>query len=392
MMCLFSNILSALYRELRDMARDRLYLVSLVVIPPLALLFYVVAFGSGSIERLPIVVVDESNTPSSRRLVAMLTATRGVAVAGYAASASEGEAAVRRGEAYGFVVIDEAFERDIYAGRSADVEVLLSGVAISASGVLERDIRQAVMTFAAGVELERLRMLGLGEHQAMVELSPVTLHTHIISNPYLNYGFYLAPTFMAMSVVISLVLATRYAVGRELRYATVADWLASASGSLPAALIGKLLPVTVWFVVVMHYLYLLLFVVMGMECSGSYLLLSLGSLLFVLAYQCVAIAIIAVVANLRLAMSLGGGYAVMAFTFSGITFPVMAMWGVARLLSYLFPLGYFVNIFVSVAMRGLGAEYVAKDMLALALFVLAVPLVWRRICRVVSDKRYLQKD
>ena len=197
---------------------------------------------------------------------------------------------------------------------------------------------------------------------------------------------------MFMGVVIFIVVSTVYAFGRELRYATAREWLSTANDSLAAAVVGKMLPTTVAMVVNLQLAMLVIFVVMGMECAGSYLELSLGSLIFVIAYQSVAIAIVTLTSNLRLGLSIGGGYAVMAFTFSGVTFPVMAMYDVAQWFSKLFPLTYFSNIFVDKALLGVGISYDIDDYLAMAVFMLLVPLVWRRLSRVVGDSKYWCRD
>ena len=109
-------------------------------------------------------------------------------------------------------------------------------------------------------------------------------------------------------------------------------------------------------------------------------------------YEGVAIALSALTANLRLALSLGGGYSVMAFTFSGITFPTIAMFGVARLFSKLFPLSYFSEFFVSQVMRGAPLSYDVDNLLYMTLFLVVVPLSWRRLGRVVRESKYWGRE
>ena len=296
------------------------------------------------------------------------------------------------GDVEGILYVDKGFEEDVYRGESAKVGCYLSGANISASGVLSRDIQLAVQSFSAGVALQSLESMGLSEAQAMVEIVPINIQSNIISNPYMNYGYYLAPIFMVLGVVIFTVLSTIYAIGRELRYATASRWLARAKDSLFGGVVGKLLPVTIAMFVMSQFIYFVLFVVMGMECVGSYLVISLVTVLFIVVYEGVAIALIALTANLRLALSLGGGYSVMAFTFSGITFPTIAMFGVARLFSKLFPLSYFSEFFVSQVMRGAPLSYDVDNLLYMTLFLVVVPLSWRRLGRVVRESKYWGRE
>ncbi|MBQ3249148.1 MAG: ABC transporter permease [Alistipes sp.] len=391
-MSFVTSVLSVLKRELREVVNDRLYLSVLLLLPALMVLFFVVMFSSGTIVSLPIVVVDRDDSVMSRRVISMVDATRGVDVAFEATSIDEAEHLMLSGEVVAILYVDDGFERDIYHGVPTQVECYVSGASISAAGVVESDVQQAVRTFSAGVALSRLQALGVPYSQAMVDIMPVNFHTYTISNPYLNYGYYLAPIFMFMGIVIFTVLATIFAIGRELYYATASEWLSRASGSLPAAVVGKLLPIAVSMTLFMQIIFLVLFVVMGMDCRGSYLMLTLGSIIFILAYQSVAVVIIALTANLRLALSLGGGYSVMAFTFSGITFPTESMYGIAQGFAHLFPLTYFCDLFIDQAMRGIEASQSLWAIIALLLFLVLIPIVWHRMKRVVSGDKYLKRD
>lgn len=386
------RVLSAFKRELREVAKSPLYLAVLVLLPLVMLTLFTVMFYRGTIDELPITVVDNDRTPMSRQLYSMIDATPGVEIAYSAQSMDDAERQMLSSEGLAVLYIEQGFESDIYAGIPTKVECYLPGTNISASGVIERDIQQAVLTFSSGVALNRMAAMGIGHNQAMVNIMPIKILTNTIGNPYINYGYYLAPVFMFMGVVIFIVVSTVYAFGRELRYATAREWLSAADDSLVAAVVGKMLPTTIAMLVNLQLAMLVIFVVMGMECAGSYLELSLGSLIFVIAYQSFAIAIVTLTSNLRLGLSIGGGYAVMAFTFSGVTFPVMAMYDVAQWFSRLFPLTYFSNIFVDKAMLGVDISYDIGDYLAMTVFVLLVPLVWRRLSRVVGDSKYWCRD
>jgi ABC-2 type transport system permease protein len=139
-------------------------------------------------------------------------------------------------------------------------------------------------------------------------------------------------------------------------------------------------------------IYFVIFIIMGMECNGSYLLLTIGSAIFIVAYQSVAVFITTITANMRLALSLGGGYAVMAFTFSGITFPTSAMFDVAQLLSTIFPLTWFCEVFIDQAMRGAPIIYSIKPILITLLFTLLPLTILGRLNRVSLDSKYWSKD
>lgn len=389
---LSSSVISSFKRELCEIKSDKLYLSTLLLFPILMILFFGVIFYRGAIDGVPVAVVDGDSTPLSRQLLRMINATSGVDIAFEEVSMYDAEMRLLNGDAEAIVCIEHGFEDCIYRGEKADVGCYLNGANISASGVASRDIQLAVQTFSSGVALQTLQSMGVNYAQAMVDIMPVNIQSNIISNPYINYGYYLAPIFMMLGVVVFTVLSTIYAVGRELRYRTASDWLGVAHNSLAGGVIGKLLPVTIAMVVLSQLIYFILFVVMGMECECGYIVLSLVTILFIVVYQVVALFIIAMTSNLRLALSLGGGYSVMAFTFSGITFPVIAMYGVARIFSYLFPLSYFSEFFIGQVMRGAPLRYDIDNVLYMLLFFALLPVAWPRLRRVVSYDKYWGRE
>lgn len=389
---LAKSVISAFKREVREIVSDRLYLSILVLFPVVMVLFFCAIFYRGAIDDVPIAVVDRDCSTLSRQILRMVDATSGVAIAFQENNISSAEQLMLNGEVEGVLYVDKGFEDSIYRGTEATVGCYLNGSNISACGVLSRDIQLAVQSFSAGVALETLQSMGVGYDEAMVDIMPINIQSNIISNPYINYGYYLAPIFMILGVVVFTMLSTIYAIGRELRYSTTLEWLSTADDSLVGGVVGKLLPITLAMTLMSQLIYFVLFVIMGMECEGSYLVLSLVTLLFIVVYEGVALSIIALTANMRLALSLGGGYGVMAFTFSGITFPTMAMYGVARIFSKFFPLSYFSEFFVSQVMRGAPLSYDVDNLLYMTLFLVVLPLSWRRLNRVVREGRYWGRE
>ena len=391
-MSIINSIISTIKYEVHEIAQNRVYRTTILLLPSVTILFFGTMFYKGTIVDLPIVVVDNDHSTSSRKLLDMVSATRGIAIEHYATSTIEAEMLLREGKAYAILLIPDGLERNIYGNKSSQVECYISGTNLSASGVIESDIQNSIQTFAAGIELSKLKTQGLSEAQARQDIMPINFLTHIISNPYINYGYYLAPIFMFMALAIFTTTLTTYAIGREFYYATAPKWLSVAGNSITAATIGKLLPTTVAMTLFAQLIYFVIFIIMGMECNGNYLILTISSIIFIIAYQSVALFITTITANMRLALSLGGGYAVMAFTFSGITFPTSAMFDIAQLLSKIFPLTWFCEVFVDQAMRGAPIIYSAKPILITLLFTLLPLTILGRLNRVSSDHKYWSKD
>ena len=391
-MLIIKSIYFVFKREIKLILHNRLYFTTLLVLPIVMVLLFMLMFARGSVDGLPIAVVDNDNSTMSRKLISMMQSTRSIGDITTCYSVLDANAMLRRGEVRAVVVVPDNFERDIVAGVSTSVVTSISASNLSTAGVLQREIQQVVQSFSAGVAVSRMESIGYAESQAIADVMPINILMHTISNPYMNYGYYLAPMFMFVGVVLFVVLMTIYAIGRELRYATAPEWMATSSNSLAIAIVGKLLPITIVMIVVMGLVYVALFIVMGMELMCSWPMLGFSSLLLILAYQSIAVVIIALTANLRLALSLGGGYAVMAFTFSGVTFPTISMYGIVQIFAKLFPLTLFSDIFTMQALCGAGVQYSIDELGYLVLFVLFGVVAWRRLGKIVRIDKYWNRD
>ena len=225
----------------------------------------------------------------------------------------------------------------------------------------------------------------------MAQLMPVRFNKHVLFNPYVNYGYYLSPSFMPMMLMIFTVMVTIFAIGVELKRSTAREWFATGGDSVAAALTGKLLPVTGILFLQAIVMLVIIFKVVGVPLNGSFGVILAGTALFVLSYQSISVMLVALMANLRLALSLGGGYSVLAFTFSGLTFPLMAMWAPMRWMSRFFPFSYCTDIYVDQMMRGAPVVCSLPDLGWMTLFVVLPLLALPRLKRVCTEEKFWGK-
>ena len=382
-----SNTYAVFYRELKRMVDLRIPLLLLFALPLVSFVCFAFIFRN-SIDSLPIAVLDEDHSSLSRKLVTMVDDTPTAVVAYEIQDIDEGMRLMRQGKIYAILQIPSFFEKSILGNTQTNVEFYNSGCNISVNGLLAKDVQTAVTTFTTGVQLQLLGAKGLTERQAMAQARPVTFDRHILFNPFINYSYYLAPSMLAMMLLIFTALSTIYAVGTELKYSTAREWFETAGDSLLAAVTGKLLPITCIMFTMMLAMYAVVFVIIGAPLNGSIAMLVISALVFVLSYQAIGLFAAVVFANLRLALSFGGGYSVLAFTFSGLTFPTMAMYGGIRIFSYIFPYTFYMRIYVDIAMRGAHWSYALPDLGYMLLFQILPVTVLPRLKRICTEERF----
>ncbi|MDE5692131.1 MAG: ABC transporter permease [Alistipes sp.] len=382
------NTRAALGRELRRLTHQPMYAVLMFALPLLSFVFFAVLFHKGVARDIPIAVLDQDHTTLSRKVTQMIEETPTALVAYGIQSMDEGERLIREGRISAIVQIPAFFEKNILSNSQTHIESYISGSNITVNGLLSKDIQTAVTMFSAGIQIQLLTKQGLTERQAMAQLQPVRFDKHVLFNPYINYGYYLSPSFMPMMMLIFIVMVTVFSIGTELKNATARQWLASANDSMGAALLGKMIPVTVAMFLLSLAMFVIIFKVVGVPLNGSFPLILAGTLLFILSYQSISVLIVSIMANLRLSLSLGGGYSVLAFTFSGLTFPIMAMYPAMRAVSKLFPFTYYTDLFVDQMLRGAPAVCSLPDLGGMALFIVLPFLCLRRLRRLCTEEKF----
>ena len=375
-------------RELRRIVRQPMYWVLMVVLPVVSFAFFAVIFERGVARNIPIAVLDEDHTTLSRKVTQMIDDTPTAMVSYEVQSMEEAQRLMREGRISAIVHIPAFFEKNILSNSQTHIECSVSGTNITVNGLLSKDLQTAVTTFQAGVQLQLLMKQGLTEKQAMAQIMPVRFVKHVLFNPYINYSYYLSPSFMPMMLMIFAMLVTIFAIGTELKHATAREWLGTGNGSVAAALAGKVLPITAVMFLISLVMLVINFKIVGTPLNGSLAVILAGTLLFILSYQSISVLIVSLLANLRLSLSIGGGYSVLAFTFSGLTFPIMAMWPAMRYLSRLFPFTYYTDIFVDQMLRGAPVACSLPDMGYMSLFIVLPLLCLPRLKRVCTEEKF----
>lgn len=383
-----SHTCTVMRREMHRLTHQPMYFVLMVVLPVVSFAFFALLFNKGAIRNIPVAVLDEDHTTLSRKVAQMIDDTPTAMVAYDIQSMGEGERLMREGKIVAVVQIPAFFEKNILSNSQTHLENYVSGTNIAVNGLLSKDIQTAVTTFTAGIQLQVLMKQGLTQRQAMAQLMPVRFDRHILFNPHINYGYYLSPSFMPMMLMIFVVMVTVFAIGTELKHATAREWMAAGNDSVGAALLGKVLPITAVMFLISLVMLVINFKIVGTPLNGSLPVILVGTLLFILSYQSISVLIVALLANLRLSLSIGGGYSVLAFTFSGLTFPIMAMWEPMRWVSKIFPFTFYTDIFVDQMLRGTPWVYSLPDLGYMMLFIVLPLLCLPRLKRVCTEEKF----
>ncbi len=386
----YSNgILQGIRRECRRLLREPIYAFGMILAPALCYVLLTSLMASGLPQDMPLGLVDNDRTTTSRQLARNLDAFQQTRIAASYANISEARRAMQRGDIYGFYYIPEGTSRKARRMEMPTLSFYTNHSYLVAGSLLYKDMKMMSELASGAAARTVLYAKGATERQAMAYLQPVVIDTHPLHNPWLNYSVYLCNTLLPGVLTLFVFMITVYGIGVEIKDDTAAEWLALAGNSLPRALLSKLLPQFAVFWLMGCAYVVLLYGYLDFPCHGGIPSMLLAMTALVLAAQGMGIFMIGTLPSLRYALSFASLWGVVSFSISGMSFPVLAMHPMLQSLSWLFPLRHYFLIYVNSALNGYPLSYVWLPYLSLLLFVLLPWVVMPRLKQALLHGKYL---
>ncbi len=378
-----------LLREWERMTSRRLYFGVCVVLPLFVLFFMATIFHKGTIEQVPVAVVDLDHTATSRQVARNIAAVPTVKVTRVSDNEYEARRAMQAKEIYGYVVLPPKFEEDATSGRGATVSYYYQLTFLSVGNEILAGLTEALTPVALSpVALQAVAAGGLTEEQAETFLLPIQGSDHPVYNPSLDYTIYLGHPFFYVLFQILILLTTMYTVGGGLKFHTADHWLLTARGNMATALLAKLLPYTVIYTIIAVLANFVLFGIVHIPFYGSYLMMNAVTFLFIVATQSLGVFLFCLLPILSLTMSVGSMVGSLGATLSGVTFPVTSMYTPVYLASFLFPVRHYTLITQTMLYFQGGYGYYWRSTAVLCLFPLITLLLLPRLKGAIIRHAY----
>ena len=376
-------------RECQRLVSRPLYLFSMVVAPLFCYVFFTTLMGSGLPTDMPVGIVDQDQTSTTRQLSRTLDAFQQSKIVARYPTFNEAREAMQRREIYGFYYIPEGTTAQAQAQRRPTVSFYTNNTLLIAGSLLFKDMKTMSELASGAVVQATLLAKGATEEQARAFLQPIVIDTHPLQNPWLNYSVYLNNTFAPGVLMLLIFMVTVFSIGVEIKERTARQWLRMGHNSIWISLAGKLLPHTAVFFLmgILYNVYLYGF--LHFPCHSGIGPMLLATLCLVLASQGMGILMIGVLPTLRLGLSFASLWGVLSFSMCGLSFPLMGMHPTLQALANLFPLRHYFLIYVDQALNGYPMIYSWTNYVALLLFMLLPFLVAPRLKGALIYYKYV---
>jgi ABC-2 type transport system permease protein len=362
-----------LRKEFIEMRRDRFTLAMLIGIPAVQLVLFGYAVQT-DVRNVPTVVLDESRTSQSRRLIDMMANTRNFRIIGTAANRDQVREAIERGDAAAAIIIPPDFASDLKRGQSAQAQVI-----VDAADPLSSQAAISAATLAgmrSGAELASRPVPTL--------TAPVEVRVRPWYNPEGRNSPYIVPGIIGILLTMTMVSITGAAIVRERERGTLEQLVVTPIGKT-SLMLGKTIPFAV-----VGYLQVTVILMLGkllfdVPIRGSLVLLYVLIAPFIIASLGMGLFISAVTKTQIQAMQLSFFFILPNILLSGFIFPRSAMPEPAQWVGAALPLTYFLTVMRSVLLKGVEFEDVWRQALVLTGFaVLLVGMSVRRFSKTVE--------
>ncbi len=385
----YTALWNVMKRECRRLVSRPLYLFCMVVAPLFCYIFFTTLMGSGLPTDMPVGIVDQDITSTTRQLTRTLDSFQQSKVVAHYPTFNEAREAMQRGDIYGFYYIPKGTTAEAQAQRRPTVSFYTNNTLLIAGSLLFKDMKTMSELASGAVVQATLLAKGAEEEQAMAYLQPIVIDTHPLNNPWLNYSIYLNNTFAPGVLMLLIFMVTVFSIGVEIKERTARQWLRMGHNSIWISLAGKLLPHTAVFFLmgILYNVYLYGF--LHFPCNSGIGPMLLATLCLVLASQGMGILMIGTLPTLRLGLSFASLWGVLSFSMCGLSFPLMGMHPTLQALANLFPLRHYFLIYVDQALNGYPMIYSWTNYVALLLFMLLPFLIAPRLKGALIYYKYV---
>ena len=336
----FRGFRAILYKEFIVVLRDPATLF-FMFFPPL---IQMIAFGFAldtDVRNLPMVVWDEDQTVESRQIVDRFVNTQTFRVVGHVHGADELALLMRQGKAAVGLQIPPGFTRNLHAGRSARLQMLIDGSnSTTASAALNTSIGVA---FRESI----LQMPGMpGGRELAVEVRP-----QILYNPAMRSPNFFVPGVIGLVLQIATVFATSMSLVRERERGTIEQLLVSPL-SRWGLMLGKITPYLLIGMVMACGLFAIMRFVFHVPIAGDVSALLISSFLYIFALLSLGLLISTRAQNQMQALQISMMFMLPSVFFSGFIFPRATMPWIFQALGALLPATYFIELMRAIILRG----------------------------------------
>jgi ABC-2 type transport system permease protein len=384
------------WKDLKELQRNKLGLLMLVLMPLLMMAMIGFIYPSGAsydMSNLKVQIVNSDtgymNTTLSSQFTAAVNAVNEVSVNMHISTGTTAAAlidSIQRGEIDAGIIVPADFTECVLTGRQANITIISDNsnpqVSAQVSGVLS-GIVESMSTQLAQSKLASA--LNITTTEAADYMVPYSVTSQGVVEGSTSYFEFIAPGMMMMTVMMSVMTGLPEAITMERELGTL-DGVMAAPVNRLSIILGKTFAQMARGLLQGVIIMLLAVTLFGVTIQGSVLLVFGLLLLGVYSFVGLGITLTSIAKDQSTATMIMTTVMFPMMFLSGIFFPIKMMPGFMQTISSFLPLTYASDAMRKVMVLGADVTQISADLIVLVVFgavmlAIAVPLFKRMMSR-----------
>ena len=367
-------------KEIKQLARDRRMLFVLFFFP----VFLLVIFGYAvnfDVQNIKLAVLDNDRTPISREFVNDISSSSYFEIVETYIKDTRTKEILDNGIAKGILVIPKGFSKKIYAAKEkVKVQFLLDGVDGNTAAIIQNYSNAAVQSFNKKLLNEASSKTGIKS------TAPIDIYPRYWFNPNLETTMYLIPGLIALILIVTVVITVSLSLVREKERGTIEQINVSSLTELEL-IIGKLVPYVAISFIIAGMILIAGFILFDVVVKGSYILLFISILIFLIASTAIGIFISAISDSQQVAFSVATFASLLPATLlSGFIFPIESMPVIIQITTNITPAKFFIIALRDIIIKGVGLSVFWQQWIYMLIFA----FVFLSAATIISKKKILK--
>ncbi len=347
------RVLAIVWKEVRQLRRDRLTFGMIVGIPVLQLLLFGYAINM-DVRDLDAAVADMSGTSASRQIVMDMAQTQIIKMVAQAADAEELRQLLRRGEINVGIYIPPDFDRRLQQADRSAMQLLVDGSDTVVQGAAAQ-LAQVVQRSRTSPYNDR----------------PPVMEVRTYYNPERRSPVNTVPGLIGVILTMTMILFTAVAIVRERERGNL-ELLITTPVKIPELMLAKITPYVLIGLAQAGLILLLGYYLFEVPMRGTLLDTFVVTLVFIVTNLALGLVISTFASTQFQAMQLAFFVLLPSILLSGFMFPFAGMPHLAQIIAEFLPLTHFIRVIRGVVLRGASLQELVGELMILGLFIVVL--------------------
>ncbi|KPU27657.1 transporter [Caloranaerobacter sp. TR13] len=364
-----NRLLSIVKKEFIHIKRDKASLGIALIMPVMFMLIFGYAVNT-DVEDISMAVYDQDKTQESRALIEKFAQSNYFIPNIYVNSIKKIERLIDSGDVKSAIIIPSGFSKELKRGKSPQVQLIIDGT----------DPTVARTALQSGLLISKIYSIKLQQKNSKLKgmteqiLGGIDMRTRVWYNPNLETPKFTIPGLIGLIMQNITVMLTAFALVREKEKGTIEQLIVTPVKSWELIL-GKMIP----YILIgsSEFLIALFFGTywFNVPVRGNLLLLIALGFGFVICALAIGMLVSTVAKNQLQAMQMAFLFLLPSVLLSGFVFPREAMPKIIQFIGYFIPLTYFLKILRGIILKGIGMDYLWREVIILSTMGILLLLV-----------------